>query len=175
MTSISSTNPFLKSFKATSPASDLRYCKKISRMNVFNTNICHPRLGANFKGCSHVLLEESDVRFLPPPCIREQWEDIPQSLKSTNHSCLHEKNREPSIFNLISCEYQFSNESSKILSRYDSEVIATYVFVFSFSFPLLELKCVLPGSKIVVPSDTIRSGKDIKVHTCPTMGFADLD
>lgn len=50
-----------------------------------------------------------------------------------------------------------------------------HILIFSFPFPLFDLKRVLPGQEIIVPCHTIWGGKNIKIHACPTVSFANLD
>lgn len=53
--------------------------------------------------------------------------------------------------------------------------MVTYILILSFPFPLFDLKRMLPGQEIIIPCYTIRGGKNIKIHACPTVSIANLD
>jgi hypothetical protein len=51
----------------------------------------------------------------------------------------------------------------------------TYILILGFTIPFLDLKCMLPGQKIIIPCYPIWGCKNVNIHTCPTMSITNLD
>ena len=51
---------------------------------------------------------------------------------------------------------------------------STYIFILGLAFPFFDFKGMLTAQKVVIPCNTVRCRKHIKIHASPAMGFSSL-